>query len=225
MGPAGPPGGPGEAGPAGDTGPAGPAGERGLIGEQGPAGEPGPKGDKGDQGLVGQQGQQGIPGAPGVKGDTGDTGPAGAPGQPGQTGPAGPASLLHVGLFADVANLALTNLTLAGAEVGANLRTRVHLELANFTSFRVGGVLVTAGTATSKIKVQYSLDGTNWVDLKAVGAVPDPDMPLSGAAGGRVGAWTAIATAAKATVQVRAFAYGGDGVADPAIASLYVQAR
>lgn len=86
-------------------------------------------------------------------------------------------------------------------------------------------MLVTAGTATSKVKVQYSLDGTNWTDLKETGALTDPDMPLSGAAGAKVGAWTSIAPAARAAVQVRAFAYGGDGVADPAIASLYLQAK
>lgn len=219
QGPPGPQGIQGIQGEVGLAGPQGIQGEQGLPGEVGANGAPGEqgiqgiKGDTGDTGAQGIQGIQGVQGDPGLQGEAGAQGDQGLQGIQGEQGIAGSQGLagfpqILVTLFMDAALSAWTNMPAALTEFRSILNTRTKLDLTSSTQSRVIARVGVAPVANAKIKVQYSTDESNWVDLCSV------TMPAT-ANKTNVGDWTDVPGGAKADVFLRLVGIGGNSTADP----------
>ena len=99
-----------------------------------------------------------------------------------------------------------TNMPAAVTEFFGGTRLRTRYPLWNCTMARLISNINVAGSANAKLKVQYSLDLSNWYDLGPVNAINFTGMMVS--------AWADIPMAAK-HVYLRIAGISGDGVADP----------
>jgi hypothetical protein len=228
------------------NGPAGMQGIQGVVGPAGPAGEtgattgvPGIAGNPGDPGLrgpVGPAGVQGIAGPVGPAGaDTGIVGPAGPVGPIGPAGPAGelgflnpsPSSLLLPNvnqiLFFQTAGVVVENPGSTSLPTGRpkeipNRMSRRTIDLSDKGAIRLQWAH-TLQSAAIKVQLEYQPAGSNiWRVL-----VPFFGADLSPYAN-QTSSWYGIAAADKTEVFVRVMVEG-DGVLDPAITYVEVDAR
>lgn len=113
----------------------------------------------------------------------------------------------------------LTNLPAAESEF---LFRRVIADLTHKTEVRFAVYCSTAGAVGSYIRADYSLDEVSWGQFDPIG---NTDVVTIDATGVRRTAWIPLPTAARADVIVRLMFGGGDGVADPAVSTMTLQAR
>lgn len=115
------------------------------------------------------------------------------------------------------AALSWTNMPAAETEYQSTERYRFKYDLASYTSVRMMATVSAIGTASSILKIQYSTNGTTWVDLGVSISLAALGLPIT--------AWTAIPAGAKSDVFFRIVGSGGDGAADPTLASVRMQVR
>ena len=98
---------------------------------------------------------------------------------------------------------------------------RTQYDLTDATEVRVVVNVETAGSTDSKIRAQYSTDGSTWNYLD------DSSEPSIGvdASGLRVSPWASLASSAKADVYLRIVGLDGDGAADPIFSRIDIQVR
>lgn len=190
----------------------------------GPQGEPGPKGDQGNPGpagpagAAGDDGLPGADGAPGAQGPQGMQGIQGIQGVPGAIGPAGP-TFMVVTMQAQGSALAWTNQPAALTEFLGVTRHRTKVDLTNMTQVRLTVAVMTAGTAASVLRAQYSTDGTNWSYLDGGTGPEIAENPT----GLKVSSFVNLTVGAKADVFLRIVGLSGDGVVDPAFGLITLQ--
>ena len=228
----------------------GPAGMQGLQGIQGVVGPAGPTGDTtavpgiagnpGDPGLTGPAGPQGVQGIAGPAGpagadgsDTGIVGPAGPIGPIGPAGPAGelgflspsPQSLLLPNvnqiLFFQTAGVVVENPGLASGGLAKEIPNRMSRRTIDLT--KKGAIRLqwahTLQSAAVKVRLEYQPAGRDiWRVL-----VPFFGADLTPYANQTSG-WYGIASEDKKELFVRVVVEG-DGVLDPAITYVEVDAR
>ena len=230
----GPPGMQGLQGMPGVVGPAGPPGDTTAIG--GIAGNPGDPGLTGPAGPQGIQGVQGVAGPAGADGlDTGIVGPAGPIGPIGPAGPAGelgflnpsPSSLLLPNvnqiLFFQTAGVVVENPSSTSLPTGLpkeipNRMSRRTIDLTDKGAIRLQWAH-TIQSAAIKVQLEYQPAGSNiWRVL-----VPFFGADLTPYAN-QTSSWYGIAGVNKTEVFVRVMVEG-DGVLDPAITYVEVDAR
>ena len=184
----------------------------GLWVQDGIAGPPGPKGD------TGEAGPQGNPGTLGAKGDQGPPGAdSTVPGPPGINGLNG-FPILVVTLWQDAALTVWTNMPAALTEFRAVLNTRIKLDLTTATYSRITVRVGVAPVVNAKIKVQYSLEESEWVDLCSM------TLPAT-ANKTNIGEWTVMPVGAKADVFLRLVGIDGNGTADPSFGLITLQVK
>ena len=225
----------------------GPAGMQGLQGIQGVVGPAGPTGDTtavpgiagnpGDAGMRGPDGPAGVQGIAGPVGpagaDTGIVGPAGPIGPIGPAGPAGelgflspsPQSLLLPNvnqiLFFQTAGVVVENPGLASGGLAKEIPNRMSRRTIDLT--KKGAIRLqwahTLQSAAIKVRLEYQPAGTTfWRVL-----VPFFGADLAPYANQTSG-WYGIASEDKKELFVRIMVEG-DGVLDPAITYVEVDAR
>jgi hypothetical protein len=228
----GPPGMQGLQGIQGVAGPAGPTGDTtavaGIAGNPGDPGLRGPAGPQGVQGIAGPAGPAGADGA-----DTGIVGPAGPIGPIGPAGPAGelgflnpsPQSLLLPNvnqiLFFQTSGVVVENPGLASGGLAKEIPNRMSRRTIDLT--KKGAIRLqwahTLQSAAIKIRLEYQPAGRDiWRVL-----VPFFGADLTPYANQTSG-WYGIAHEDKKELFVRIMVEG-DGVLDPAITYVEVDAR
>jgi hypothetical protein len=121
-------------------------------------------------------------------------------------------------------NLTLTNQVAAVQGLGNSNRNEAYFDATGFSEVRLASRVVTASasTASPRLRIEYSLNGTAW---NVVGADSGGDViPLTPVGAKRTG-WIALPLAAQADVIWRIAQIGGDAVADPAIGNTSLQFR
>jgi len=113
---------------------------------------------------------------------------------------------------------AWTNMPAALTEFSGTTRLRFKYNLTSASQARIIVRIETAPFANAKIKAQYSLDETTWLDLCSV------TMPATGAKT-NIGNWTDIPAKAQDDVFIRLAGQDGDGVADPTFTTICLQVR
>lgn len=129
-----------------------------------------------------------------------------------------PDRLGHLVLAAVAQNM--TNLAEAEAEFFAN-RFRAITDLSRVVQVRLVGNVSTAGTATSEIRLQWSVDQVEWNEFQATN---EPLISI-GAIGVIDSGWVAVPSGARGEVFLRLTTAGGDGVADPVVGRIDVLLR
>lgn len=121
---------------------------------------------------------------------------------------------------------AWTNMPLADTELFGVTNNRNAVDLTRGTYARIVLELTVAGTAASKLRLQYSVDnGTTWGNAAADSTSAPIEVALGTAVGWKRGVWALLAAGAKADVLVRLLGSGGDGVADPAMRAVAIETR
>ena len=231
----------GNPGPQGIQGIQGIPGTQGDVGLQGPPGAdstvPGPQGPPGNDGAQGIQGIQGVPGNDGAQGNPGVGVPAG--GTANQVlskidgtdyntqwaTAAGGSGQLSVQLVSDNGAVTWSNQPLALTFFNASHRYATKVDLTSYTQARIViNKQATSGAAAAVLKVLYrtAFNTTvgNWVQLGASGHVQEAINATNTVI---AGAWTSLATLAKADVFLCLAGEGGDGVLDPVFGQISVQ--
>jgi hypothetical protein len=119
--------------------------------------------------------------------------------------------------------VAWNNMSAASTEWLGHTRTRVKADLSGLTEFRMQGYLNAAGASASRLRLEYSLDGSSWASLEeSAGTTGDLSLATTGLT---VGSFGTIAAAARTDVFLRVMGSAGNGNADPSWYSLRMQAR
>jgi hypothetical protein len=132
-------------------------------------------------------------------------------------------SLIPVTVFTFVENAAVTwtNMPSATTEfLGIQNLTRFKLDLSNAREIRVVTFVQTIGAANAKLGVEF-WNGSAWT---SIGVTDNAPVSIN-VSGEMSGAWTVIASAARADVPVRIVGVSGDGVIDPIFANVAIQVR
>lgn len=129
----------------------------------------------------------------------------------------------------------ITNVPAAETEVsqgGITTGRRMKMDLTNATQARLTCRVSTVASTGTKLAAQYSTDETSWFFLSgtASGSAPAASdyVLIDGTASTTnvtVLAWANLQSAAKADVFWRLVTVGGDGAADPVLASITFQVR
>ena len=228
----GPPGMQGLQGIQGVVGPAGPTGDTtavaGIAGNPGDPGLRGPAGPQGVQGIAGPAGPAGADGADtGIVGPAGPVGPVGPAGPPGELGFLNPSpqSLLLPNvnqiLFFQTSGVVVENPGLASGGLAKEIPNRMSRRTIDLT--KKGAIRLqwahTLQSAAVKIRLEYQPAGTSiWRVL----------VPFFGADvapyANQTSSWYGIASEDTKELFVRIMVEG-DGVLDPAITYVEVDAR
>lgn len=120
-------------------------------------------------------------------------------------------------LFSDANASAWTNMPAALTEFLAVAVHRTRLPLYNADRARLIARQTIAGSANAKLKVQYSMDESTWVDLCVVA--------VGASTGTKTGAWTDIPATVQQDIYLRLCGIDGDGVADPAFGLIVLQLK
>ncbi len=114
-----------------------------------------------------------------------------------------------------------TNMPAALTEIFGNTYYRISYNLSNFNYARLVGNVVQAGATNAQIRVQYSVNGTNWFYLDEVSG---PNVAIN-TTGLKISNWVKIAPGAKTDVYLRLVGINGDGGADPRFNCFRLQVR
>jgi hypothetical protein len=98
---------------------------------------------------------------------------------------------------------------------------RTQLDLTGASAVRLTVVMRVAGTATAKLRAQYSTDQVNWYYFDGV---TGPSVNVN-AVGLQVSGWVNLANAAKQDVYIRLVGLDGNGATDPRFALITLQFR
>ena len=117
-----------------------------------------------------------------------------------------------------------TNMPAALAEFLVTNSYRTKADLTNATQCRViANLTAVGGSATAEIRIQYSLDGTTFLDLGTFANTPAAVIGTT--TGLKVGSWATIAAGAKADVFLRVMGINGNGAADPNFQKIVLQVK
>mgnify|MGYP000378858108 CR=1 FL=1 len=114
-----------------------------------------------------------------------------------------------------------TNMPAALTEIFGNTYYRISYDLSNFNYARLVGNVVVAGATNAQIRVQYSVDETNWFYLDGVDG---PKVAIN-TTGHKISTWVNIVSGAKTNVYLRLVGINGNGAADPRFSSFCLQLR
>jgi hypothetical protein len=111
----------------------------------------------------------------------------------------------------------------ANTEVASSGGTfsRIHADLTGMTDYRFSANTLT-GLAGTTLKIQYSTDGTTWVDLTTTISTASASLrkvPTS------AGTWNTLPTAAAGEVQLRLVTSGGDNASNVVVAQVQLETR
>ncbi len=116
-------------------------------------------------------------------------------------------------------SLTLTDMPAALAERIPEARHRVDLTNAN--QVRMTARVRVVGSANAEIRMQWSADETNWFYFDGVDG---PKINIS-TLGSKTSLWVNLVAGAKADVLIRFVTINGDGVADPVVSTINLQAK